>query len=129
MPNWQPNWNNVSWKWDAARAAASELRRTADRLDQTAHERQQVAAEAQLEWRGRFREEFDERLRDLLSRARSMAAEFRDVANRIDSASNRTYYEQRRRESERRRWQQEKREEEERERRRREEERRRHTLK
>jgi uncharacterized protein YukE len=118
MPNWQPNWNNVRWDWGAAGAAAAALRRAADKIDQTAHERARVAAEAQQEWRGRYRLEFDERLREILQRAGSLAAEYRHMASRIDGASNQAYHEQRHREAERRRWWREKRAEEERARRR-----------
>ena len=123
MPNWQPNWNNVRWDWGAASAAASSLRRAADKLDATAQERQRAATEAQREWRGRYREEFDEQLRNMLRRATELAAEFRYMAHRIEQASQNAWAEQRHRESERRRWHSEKRKEEERERRRREEER------
>ena len=116
MPNWQPNWNNVRWDWGAASAAASSLRRAADKLDATAQERQRAATESQREWRGRYREEFDERLKEILRRASSLAAEYRYMASRIDGASSKAYHEQQHREAERRRWWREKREEEERER-------------
>ncbi len=125
MPNWQPNWNDVRWDWGAASAAASSLRRAADKIEALTAQRQRAAAEAQREWRGRYREEFDEQLRTMLRRAQELAAEFRYMAHRIEQASQNAWAEQRRREAERRRWYQEKREEEERERRRREEERRR----
>lgn len=116
MPNWQPNWNNVIWDWGAASAAAQELRRMADRLDESAHERRQLAGAAQAEWCGRFREEFDADLAHMLSEAQSIAAELRSAAGQIDAASVRARAEQQHRERERERWRREKQEEERRER-------------
>ncbi|MEM4202929.1 MAG: hypothetical protein QXS54_02550 [Candidatus Methanomethylicaceae archaeon] len=124
MPNWQPNWNNVRWDWGAANAASTALRRAADKLDAFAYERARMAAEAQREWRGRYRQEFDEQLRALLTRSATLAAEMRHAAARIDQASVRAWEEQRHRERERERWRREK--EEEDRRRREEEERKRH---
>lgn len=122
MPNWQPNWNNVRWDWGAANAASSALRRSADKLNGYAHERANVANDAQREFRGRYSEEFDQQLRAMLTRSRDLAAEMRDAAGRIDHASSRAWDEQRRRDRDRERWWREKREED---RRREEEERRR----
>lgn len=122
MPNWQPNWNNVRWDWGAANAASAALRRSADKLDTFAHERSRVAGDAQREWRGRYRQEFDQQLQAMLNRSANLAAEMRHAAGRIDQASSRAWEEQRHRERERERWHREKREEE---RRREEEERRR----
>jgi hypothetical protein len=119
MPNWQPNWNNVRWDWGAANAASSALRHNAVRLDTTAHQRGLVAGEAQAQWRGRYRSEFDVALQGMLQGAYGLAAEMRDAASRIDRASQRAYDEQRHRERERERWRREKEEED---RRRREEE-------
>lgn len=119
MPNWQPNWNNVVWDWGAAAAAAQELRRMADRLDQSAEERRQLAGVAQAEWRGRYRDEFDVDLEKMLREAGNLAAELRAAADRIDRASEDARQEQARRERDRARWQQEKADEERRERERR----------
>ena len=117
MPNWQPNWNNVRWDWGAADEAVNALRRAADFLDSSVLERTSVAREAQQEWRGRFREQFDLELGRIVARARDLAAQFREAAGRIASASQRAYEEQRHREAERARWQREKEEEERRRRR------------
>jgi len=125
MPNWQPNWHNVRWDWGAADAAASSLRRAADRLEAMTAERQRVATEAQREWRGQYRKDFDERFRSVLKRAHDLAAEFRYMAQRIQTTSQNAGAEQKHREAERTRWHREKRAEEVCERRRREEERRR----
>lgn len=116
MPNWQPNWSNVVWDWGAANEAIAALHRAAGRLEESVGERQRVASEAQAEWRGRYREEFDVDLADLVRKAQSLAAEFRATANRIAAASEAARSEQSHREHERERWHREKRDEERRER-------------
>ena len=62
MPNWQPNWQDVHWDYAAAQGAVSALRRAADLVDQRADERARAALQAIEQWRGRYRNEFDERL-------------------------------------------------------------------
>jgi hypothetical protein len=116
MPNWQPNWKDVEWDWGAASAASGELRRVADRLDVSAHERLQLASTAQIEWRGRYREEFDVALQRMVREARNLAAELRAAAGQIDDASRRASEEQQHRLRDRERWWREKRDEERRER-------------
>ena len=116
MPNWQPNWENVVWDWGAANEAIAALNRAAGRLEESVGERQRIAGEAQYEWRGHYREEFDIDLADLVRRAQSLAAEFRSTAGRIASASEAARSEQNYRERERERWRREKQEEERRER-------------
>lgn len=108
MPNWQPNWQDVRWDHGAAQEAVSVLQRTADLLDQTAHKRARVARDATEQWRGRYREEFDGHLAQMLRRAHDLARQYRDAANRIARASQQAYEEQRRRERERERWRREK---------------------
>ena len=104
MPGWQPNWDDVAWDWGAANEAMNALRRAADMLDQTAYERKRKADQATAEWRGVYREEFDEDLRGILTRARDLARDFRDIANRISRASGDARREQDHREEERERW-------------------------
>jgi len=116
MPTWQPNSQNVRWDWGAADAAVAALRAAADKIEATLAERLRCAAEAQREWRGRYREEFDVELERIKVRARELAAEYRAAADRIRSASQRAYEEQRHREHERERWRREKEDEERRER-------------
>ena len=77
MPSWQPNWNDVRWDWGAADDAIGSLRRVADLLEELTAERERIAFEAQRKRRGRYREEFDDHLRDLIQRARSLTEEFR----------------------------------------------------
>ena len=104
MPNWQPNWENVRWNHGAAEAAIAALRRAADMLDHTATDRARVADEAKVEWRGRYREEFDGQLAQMLRRAHELANEYRTAAGQIAGASQRAQEEQNRRERERERW-------------------------
>jgi len=130
MPNWQPNWNDVQWDWGAAEEAIRALRSSADLLDSTSRERARLAEEAQAQWRGRYRKEFDSEFERIQRRSRDLAAQIRDSADRIASASHRAWEEQRHREAERQRWQREREDEErrareERERREREEQERR----
>jgi len=112
MPDWSPNWNDVRWDWGAAEDAVRRLRHAADSLEALTAERERAAAEAQQEWRGRHREEFDEKLREMVRRARELAGQLRQAAERISRASHRAWEEQRHRESERARWWAEKAEEE-----------------
>jgi hypothetical protein len=112
MPNWEPNRQDVHWDFSAADEAAAALRRVANILQETAAQREQQAREATAEWQGRYREEFDVHLTKMLRRARELAMEYRDAANKILSASQRAYDEQKRREQERQRWELEKKDEE-----------------
>lgn len=111
MPNWNPNWNDVRWDREASQRASAALRRAAQEIDDTATERERAAARAQIQWRGRHRETFDSYLQDVLHRARTLAAEYRDAATRIDRETQRAEAEQRRRIAERERWRREKEEE------------------
>ncbi len=112
MPNWEPNRNNVRWDHAAAAEAARELERVAGFLEETRHRRSQMADEARVEWRGRCRDEFDERLSRTLHRAVDLAEELRAKAAEIRAADRHAYAEQRRRELERERWEHERRMEE-----------------
>lgn len=111
MPNWQPNWADVRWDWGASDAAGAALRRMADLLDGTAHEREQAARQAQAEWRGVYRDRFDTELAQMLSRAHGLANDCRDAAGRVARAAQQAYAEQQHREQERERWRREKAEE------------------
>jgi|GEM_PF-797841 len=124
MPSWSPNWNDVRWDWYAAARAIQALQNAANKLDQSADQRQSLASAAQREWRGRYREDFDVELARMVRQAREIAAECRAAANRIANASHAAREEQQHRERERERWRREKADEERRERERRERERR-----
>lgn len=112
MPAWEPNWNDVRWDDGAANDAAIALRRAAELLEETSARRERLAREATAEWRGRYREEFDERLTHTLRKARQLAQEYRAKANEILHKSQLAYEEQKHRERERERWHREKEEEE-----------------
>lgn len=112
MPTWEPNWNDVKWDHNAADEAALALRQAAELLEETAAQREQLAWGATAEWRGRYREQFDERLVQVLRRARQLAQEYREKAGEIARMSQLAYEEQKRRERERERWRREKEEEE-----------------
>jgi uncharacterized protein YukE len=111
MPSWEPNWEDVRWDHGAAQGAISALRQAADLLDQRADERARVARDATEQWRGRYREEFDDHLNQMLRRAHDLASECRDKSNEIARADQRAFDEQRRRVRERERWLREKRDE------------------
>lgn len=107
MPNWQPNWRDVEWDWGASSEAAHALRRMAEQLDDVTGQRLRLATEAQAEWRGVFRLQFDYELNNLVRRARDLAEQLRHKASEIDRQAERAREEQRRRESERERWRRE----------------------
>ena len=116
MPNWQPNWQDVRWNYEASGRAASELRRAADAIDQATHDRSVAADEARREWRGPYRRRFDGYFQDATARASALAEEYRAEARRIDWASQRAREEQQRRVRERERWFREKEDEDRRQR-------------
>ncbi len=119
MPSWNPNWSDVRWDWGAADAAVRALRRAADSLDTLTDARIREARDAQAEWRGRFRLQFDGDLESLVRDARNLAAQYRHKADQLHGLGQRAREEQHHREDERRRWWDERRREEEEERRRR----------
>src|SRR5512145_2595092 len=94
-----PNWQDV--QWDHANAAAKSLRDAADELDRSAGDRSRAAQPAQQEWRGQHRTTFDNDLAAILGNSQQIAKDYRDAAQRIDSASDKATTEQQRRERER----------------------------
>ena len=119
MPNWQPNLDDVSWRFERADEAVAALRHAASELEATLGDRMRVARDAQREWRGAYRREFNGALSRIARRALGLAARYRETALGIRAASARAREEQRHREHERERWHRE-REDEERRRRERE---------
>jgi len=122
MPNWKPNRDKVKWDYGAASDAANELRRAATLLRDTTTRRRASADVARAEWHGRFREQFDHDLSDMVRRALDLADRMERKAREIEGASERARAEEKRRRSEIERWEREKREEERRERERKERE-------
>ncbi len=116
MPNWQPNRSDVVWDWGAANDAANELERAAGLLDELTARRRRAADAAREEWRGRYRDEFDRDLDEMLRRAGELADQMRRKAREIRGAADRARDQQNFRVSERNRWESERREEERRER-------------
>lgn len=116
MPNWQPNRSDVVWDWGAANDAANELERAAGLLDELTARRRRAADAAREEWRGRYRDEFDRDLDEMLRRAAELADQMRRKAREIRGAADRARDQQNFRVSERNRWESERREEERRER-------------
>ncbi|HRN66988.1 MAG TPA: hypothetical protein PK205_04595 [Promineifilum sp.] len=116
MPNWQPNRSDVVWDWGAANDAANELERAAGLLDELTARRRRAADTAREEWRGRYRDEFDRDLDEMLRRAGELADQMRRKAREIRGAADRARDQQNFRVSERNRWESERREEERRER-------------
>lgn len=108
MPNWQPNWQDVRWSYDASGQAASELRRVAEQIDRSCSERSQIVEQTMREWRGVYRRQFDNYLRDASRRLRALADEYRAAAARIEAAAERARDEQTRRVRDRERWRLEK---------------------
>lgn len=104
MPNWQPNWENVRWDHGAAHAAVVALRRAAELLENAVAQKERAANEARAQWRGRYRDEFEERFSRLRNRARELSEQYRHAANQILRASEWAREEQRRREWDRARW-------------------------
>ncbi len=102
-----PNWNDVRWNSEVARQAERALRDKAQRLDETIDLRVRAADQARREWRGNYRDEFDRKLNDMVSRGRQLAHEMRAKADEIRRATGRAEAEQRRREEDRRRWERE----------------------
>ena len=107
MPSWQPDWNDVRFDHGAADAAVVELEASADLLVETGASLHRSASVAQEEWRGRYRERFDDELIDLDHRREGLLWNLRADAARIRDAAERARLEQRRREAERSRWFQE----------------------
>lgn len=99
-----PNWNDVRWNSEVARQAESALRDKARRLDESIDLRVRWADQARREWRGNYRDEYDRKLNDIVSRGRQLAQQMRAKADEIRHATARAEAEQRRREEERRRW-------------------------
>lgn len=95
--------DRVRWNYAVAEQAERALRQRADTLDAMLDARLRLAQNAQDGWSGRYREQFDDELADLVGRGRRLASALRAKADDIRQATVRARAEQRRRDEERRR--------------------------
>jgi hypothetical protein len=89
---------DVRWNHTDADAAVRALRAAARMLRTTRGDRQRAAQDATEEWRGKYRDEFDQYLRWVLYRAENLAGRYEDAARSIVNASEEARKEQARRE-------------------------------
>ncbi|MBI2709589.1 MAG: hypothetical protein HYX34_07820 [Actinobacteria bacterium] len=93
---------DVPFDWGGAGAVARELRVSAGELDQQRAPRRVAGGEARLDWRGRFGDEFDARLRIGDGDAGELAGAMRTAAALLDELARLAREEQARREAARR---------------------------
>lgn len=62
MPDWQPDWSDVSFAHAEATEAAEACRTAARRLGGLGGRRDDMAGDVVLEWSGRYRDDFDRAL-------------------------------------------------------------------
>lgn len=106
-PTWQPDWTDVRFDHAAAAEAARACRRAARRLTELAVERTGLDGAATLEWRGRYRGDFDH-VRGVHQRwTARLVDDLRAQADRLEAAADTARSLQRQREEERARWREE----------------------
>ncbi|MGH8910329.1 MAG: hypothetical protein ACRD0K_28500 [Egibacteraceae bacterium] len=89
--------HDVRFDHTNATALAAELRAMARVIDDKAGERSRVGARAAQEWRGAYRQRFDQRLAACVHDGRTLAGELRAAAHRLDEAAQAARAEQTRR--------------------------------
>ena len=94
--------DDLHWDQPVAEETIAALRRVANILDVATHERAYGSRDATDEWHGRYRDEFDHLLEQLLNRSMRLAADFRDVADQIALANQRVLEERQHRQQQRR---------------------------
>lgn len=104
MPNWQPIWEDVSFDYVAAEDAIAECQSCARYLDERSLVLGPSIQSAREQWRGRFRDEFDDEIADLEREASAAAADLRSAAVHIQHDIDEARDEQRRREAMRQQW-------------------------
>jgi uncharacterized protein YukE len=104
VPNWQPNWDDVSFDHTAAANYAAACRRTSATINHVAHERNHLATAARVDWEGPTRDRFDSDLRRWTDQAGDLAARLVDVAWRVEAAADAARAEQAARSAARDRW-------------------------
>lgn len=113
MPNWQPNWNDVQWDFNAANNAIKHLEKTAAELQYLALRRTTAAESATLFWYGGYRRQFDTYLNEMLLRSNALIGKLKNSAEQIRQANAAAEAEQKQREYERSLWLEQKRAEDE----------------
>lgn len=99
-----PNWQDVCWNHGAADAAIGALNRVASELERLAGERVRMAHSLLAEWRGKRRNEFDQRMRQFDHEDATLAQDLRWAAQEVARLSEMAREEQARRERERAEW-------------------------
>ena len=87
MPTLPPALEPIPLDEAAAAAAIDACRRVATAVDAAAESRHRAAVEAQREWRGPARDDFDGRLARLQGEAVDLAADLRTTAGAISRAA------------------------------------------
>lgn len=100
----QPNWHDVRFNHRAAQEAVAQCRSAADALRRANQQRNELAASAREDWRGRLRNGFDDDLPALTSGAAALAGLLDTLARAIEAAAQAAVQEQRAREDQRQRW-------------------------
>lgn len=89
---------DVDFDWATAARLSAELRATATLLGEQIPRRNSIRRSAREEWRGRFGDEFDERILKGASQARALADAMNDAAKKLDALAEAAREEQARRE-------------------------------
>ena len=108
MPSWQPNWNDVEWSHAAAGNMIRELYRVALALEHNRIALQREVEPVRQEWRGNYRENFDQRHQQKINWNSGLAEQCRTLVRRIETLSELAREEQAARERDRERWHEEK---------------------
>ena len=104
MPNWQPNWSDVTFDYQAAYSAIANCYGCVACMESRAHGIVPVRAQAVREWRGRYRAEFDVESSRLDRIGVDVVAQLHAAAHGIQLEIEAAEAEQRFRVAERGRW-------------------------
>ncbi len=102
MSELRANEADVRFDFEAADRLAARLRTAAAELENQIGWRGALAGAARQEWRGRYAEQFDDRMRLCLDDARALAQSMRNGAAMVDDLARQARDEQARREAARR---------------------------
>jgi uncharacterized protein YukE len=104
MPNWTPNWRDVTFNHAAANQYAATCRQSAAILRRLVDERSVAAASATVDWEGPHRTTFDRGIKSWAQQADTIIARLRYIATQVEEAAARALFMQAEREDSRRRW-------------------------